>query len=42
MNGEGIIIFAVIAFGVVTPFVRGAGYLQLSNESTASPIYSTY
>ncbi|KAJ5647012.1 hypothetical protein N7490_003384 [Penicillium lividum] len=29
-NGEGLFIFAVIAFGVVVPFVRGAGYLQLS------------
>ncbi|KAJ6137178.1 hypothetical protein N7471_003664 [Penicillium samsonianum] len=29
-NGEGLFIFAVIAFGVVTPLVRGAGYLQLS------------
>ncbi|KAJ5108563.1 hypothetical protein N7456_005238, partial [Penicillium angulare] len=29
-NGEGLYIFAVTAFGVISPFVRGAGYLQLS------------
>ncbi|KAJ5933310.1 hypothetical protein N7454_005639 [Penicillium verhagenii] len=30
INGEALFIFGVIAFGVVTPLVRGAGYLQLS------------
>ncbi|KAJ6091490.1 hypothetical protein N7467_003459 [Penicillium canescens] len=30
LNGEGMFIFAVIAFGVVVPFVCGTGYLQLS------------
>lgn len=41
-NGEGLFIFAVIAFGVVTPLVRGAGYLQLSSKNPTSPIHSTY
>lgn len=42
LNGEGTFIFAVIAFGVVVPFVRGAGYLQLSSTSTISLIHCTY
>jgi nucleoside permease NupC len=42
LNGEGMFIFAVTAFGVVVPFVRGAGYLQLSSTSTMSLIHRTY
>jgi MFS family permease len=42
LNGDGMFIFAVIAFGVVVPFVRGAGYLQLSSKSTTCLIHSIF
>lgn len=42
INGERMFIFAVVAFGVITPLVRGAGYLQLSRKPPPFSIYSAY
>lgn len=38
VNTESMFIFAVVVFGIVVPFVRGAGSLQVSRESL--PLFS--
>lgn len=41
VNTETMFIFAVVVFGVVVPFVRGAGFLQVSRASLP-PLYLLY
>lgn len=39
INQEALFIFAIIAFGAVAPFVRGAGYLQLTSKIASSTLF---
>lgn len=42
VNTETMFIFAIVIFGIVVPFVRGVGFLQVSRESLPSFLHLLY